>query len=114
MSLSYNASDRIFTLSTERSTYQMKVDQYGYLLHLYYGARAEGDMSYLLTYCDRSGMCGCPHGQPFGNFTLNADLLENEGSSDPPKDTDQNYHDGCQGRNSSRLSRNIQGDGSGT
>ena len=61
MSLTYHASAGIFTLSTEHSTYQMKVDQYGYLLHLYYGTRTEGDLSYLLTYCDRSGMCGCPH-----------------------------------------------------
>ena len=76
MSLSYNASDRIFTLSTERSTYQMKVDQYGYLLHLYYGAHAEGDMSYLLTYCDRSGMCGCPHDVADRRYSL--DFLPQE------------------------------------
>ena len=61
MPLSYDAPARLLTISTDNSTYQMKVDEYGYLLHLYYGARAEGDLSYLLTYCDRSGMCGCPH-----------------------------------------------------
>ena len=61
MSLSYNADARTFTLSTERTTYQMRVDEHGYLLHLYYGARTSGDMSYLVTYCDRSGMCGSPH-----------------------------------------------------
>ena len=61
MPLSYDAPARLLTISTDSSTYQMKVDEYGYLLHLYYGSRAEGDLSYLVTYCDRSGMCGCPH-----------------------------------------------------
>ena len=76
MSLTYNASTSTFTLSTVSSTYQMKVDKYGYLLHLYYGARAEGDMSYLVTYCDRSGMCGCPH--DVADRTYSLDVLPQE------------------------------------
>ncbi len=35
------------------STYQMKADYYGNLLHLYYGDRTEGSMEYLLTFGDR-------------------------------------------------------------
>ena len=35
MSLSYDAAARTLTISTDNSTYQMKVDEYGYLLHLY-------------------------------------------------------------------------------
>lgn len=76
MSLTYNASASTFTLSTVNSTYQMKVDKYGYLLHLYYGARAEGDLSYLVTYCDRSGMCGCPH--DVADRTYSLDFLPQE------------------------------------
>ena len=76
MSLTYNASASTFTLSTERSTYQMKVDKYGYLLHLYYGARTEGDLSYLITYADRSGMCGCPH--DVADRTYSLDVLPQE------------------------------------
>ena len=30
-----------FTLNTRRTTYQMKVDEYGVLLHTYYGRRVE-------------------------------------------------------------------------
>jgi len=37
----------------------MKVDDYGFLLHLYYGGRIYGDMDYLLTYYDR-GFSGNP------------------------------------------------------
>ena len=40
MPLSDAASTRTCTISTVASTYQMKVDAHGYLLHLYYGALA--------------------------------------------------------------------------
>ena len=76
MPLSYDAPARLLTISTDNSTYQMKIDEYGYLLHLYYGARAEGDLSYLLTYCDRSGMCGCPH--DVADRTYSLDVLPQE------------------------------------
>ena len=35
------AEKNLFTLHTDHSTYQMKADDLGYLLHLYYGERAE-------------------------------------------------------------------------
>ncbi|HIZ46095.1 MAG TPA: alpha-galactosidase [Candidatus Olsenella pullistercoris] len=76
MPFSYSEATRVFTLSTERTTYQMRVDEHGYLLHLYYGARTEGDMSYLVTYCDRSGMCGCPH--DVADRTYSLDVLPQE------------------------------------
>lgn len=53
MAIVFNKQDNTFTLHTKNTTYQMKVDQYGVLLHLYYGARATGNMEYLLTYMDR-------------------------------------------------------------
>ena len=60
MAITYDGSTGTFTLHTDETTYQMRVDEHGYLLHLYYGTRSAGDMSYLLTYADRSGMCGQP------------------------------------------------------
>ena len=59
MGITYQENGRLFTLHTEHTTYQMKVDQYGYLLHLYYGGRADGSMEYLLNYEDR-GVSGNP------------------------------------------------------
>jgi alpha-galactosidase len=53
MGIIYCEKDRTFTLQTKETTYQMQVDQYGFLLHLYYGKKAEGCMDYLLTYYDR-------------------------------------------------------------
>lgn len=59
MAIHYQREKRIFTLQTEHTTYQMKVDDFGFLLHLYYGSSISGDMDYLLTYYDR-GFSGNP------------------------------------------------------
>lgn len=59
MAIIYNAKKQIFSLHTTNTTYQMKVDSLGYLLHLYYGKRVQQDMDYLLTYLDR-GFSGNP------------------------------------------------------
>ena len=60
MSIIINNDERVFTLHTAHSTYQMKADRLGFLLHLYYGTRSEGTMDYLLTYADR-GFSGNPY-----------------------------------------------------
>lgn len=60
MAILYNSDKKIFTMHTRNSTYQMMVDQYGNLLHLYYGARSSGYMDYLLTYED-VGFSGNPY-----------------------------------------------------
>ena len=60
MSIVYNPNKKIFTLHTKNTTYQMMVDQHGYLLHLYYGAKNSGFMDYMLTYADR-GFSGNPY-----------------------------------------------------
>ena len=47
-------TNRIFTLQTCNTTYQMKADQNGLLLHTYYGPKIqEGDLSRLIRYADR-------------------------------------------------------------
>lgn len=52
---------RLFTLHTAHSTYQMKVDEYGFLLHTYYGNRIEDtDLSYTICPADR-GFSGNPY-----------------------------------------------------
>lgn len=60
MAMIYNPNKRIFTLHTKHSTYQMQVDSLGYLLHLYYGAKSNSSMEYVLTYADR-GFSGNPY-----------------------------------------------------
>ena len=46
--------NKVFTLHTQNTTYQMKADAYRVLLHTYYGPRVSGgDLSYLIQYADR-------------------------------------------------------------
>ena len=60
MGIVYSKADRTFTIQTKNTTYQMQVDPYGFLLHLYYGKKTDGScMDYLLTYYDR-GFSGNP------------------------------------------------------
>lgn len=59
MAIEFRHENRVFTLETRHTSYQMKVDDFGFLLHLYYGGRIYGDMDYLLTYYDR-GFSGNP------------------------------------------------------
>lgn len=60
MSIYFEKEKQIITLNTANTTYQMAIVKQGILLHLYYGRKIEGDMSYLLTYYDR-GFCGNPY-----------------------------------------------------
>ncbi|MFR4986175.1 MAG: alpha-galactosidase [Lachnospirales bacterium] len=45
----FNEIDKIFTIQTENSTYQIKIDKYNFLSHIYYGNKiCEGSMDYLV------------------------------------------------------------------
>ncbi len=37
MAIVIDETEKVFTIHTKNSTYQMKADPYGFLLHLYYG-----------------------------------------------------------------------------
>ena len=60
MAIFFDPEHRTFTLHTERTSYQMQLDRFGGLLHLYYGRRSEGCLDYLLTCADR-GFSGNPY-----------------------------------------------------
>lgn len=76
MAVIYNKEKNLFTLQTKNTTYQMKADQLGYLLHLYYGKKVDQDMDYLLTYADR-GFSGNP-AEMADNRTYSLDTLPQE------------------------------------
>lgn len=61
MAILFQEKERIFTLQTEHTTWQMQVSSYGHLLHLYYGKKINhGSMAYLVRGIDR-GFSGCPY-----------------------------------------------------
>ena len=76
MAIIYNPESQIFTLYTRSSAYQMKVDSYQYLLHLYYGRKLESDMGYMLPYYDR-GFSGNPYDTDMDR-TYSLDVLPQE------------------------------------
>ena len=76
MAITFNEKNQIFTLHTAHSTYQMQANQYGHLLHLYYGARTAGEMDYLLSYADR-GFSGNPY-EAGMDRTYSLDVLPQE------------------------------------
>ena len=81
MSVRYIESKKTFLLQTKNSTYQMKISEYGYLLHLYYGERlTDEDLSYLIQLQDRGFS---PNPNEAGNDrTFSLDFLPQEFSSD--------------------------------
>ena len=90
MAILYQEEQRLFTIHTIQSTYQMKVDRFGYLLHLYYGDRSEGSMEYLLTYADR-GFSGNPY-EAGEDRTYSLDALPQEKG---PEGADQSREYQC-------------------
>lgn len=76
MAIRYWKEKQIFSIDTKNTTYQMKVDSYGFLLHLYYGAKVNGAMDYLLTYADR-GFSGNP-AEAGADRTYSLDILPQE------------------------------------
>lgn len=79
MSIKYNQDKQIFELNTENTTYQIKIDQYGVLLHLYYGAKIHGDAEYIITYVDRGWSGNINDAGSNRNYTLDSLPLEYSG-----------------------------------
>lgn len=76
MAIFFDNDTKIFKLETKNTAYQMKIDRYGYLLHLYYGEKVKQNMDYLLTYLDR-GFSGNPV-QEAKSRTYSFDVLPQE------------------------------------
>ena len=62
MGIRFDSKKGTFTIQTEKSTYQMKVDEQKVLLHTYFGPRTDdSDYSYLIVHEDHA-FCGQPAG----------------------------------------------------
>ncbi len=79
MGIRFEEKKGLFSLTTDHTLYQMKADEAGMLLHLYYGPRTEEDMSYLLRFADR-GFAANPYDQR-ENRAYSPDLLPQEYST---------------------------------
>ena len=80
MAIVIEKDDRLFTLCTKNSMYQMKADDKGILLHTYYGRKTDiCDYSYLIQRRDH-GFSGNPD-EAAGDRTYSTDTLPQEYSS---------------------------------
>ena len=78
MPIVIDAEKRLFTLHTENTTYQMKADRLGTLLHVYYGKQTDdSDKSYTICYKDR-GFSGNPYEMGKENKDYSLDVLPQE------------------------------------
>ncbi|MDO4978394.1 MAG: alpha-galactosidase [Eubacteriales bacterium] len=76
MSITYQENNKIFHLTTKNSDYQIQIDPFGYLLHLYYGKKTSHDAVGITTFYDR-GFSGNP-GDVIGDRTYSMDTLPQE------------------------------------
>lgn len=76
MSIFYDETKKVFCLVTKHSAYQIKIDNYGFLLHLYYGKKTKQVADDILIFADR-GFSGNPY--DVGNDrTYSMDVLPQE------------------------------------
>ena len=78
MAVYADEKQRTFTLQTKNTTYQMKVDAYGMLLHTYYGEKTDNsDLSYRIPPDDR-GFSGYAYEASCADDRLSSDLAPQE------------------------------------
>ena len=78
MAIIIDEKNKLFTLRTKNSTYQMKADSFGTLLHTYYGKRIDdSDMSYLIVKKGRA-FSGNPYEYGRTDREYSLDLLPQE------------------------------------
>ena len=78
MGIFYEEKGRVFTLQTKNSTYQMKADEQGVLLHTYYGEKTDDtDLSGLIARGDR-GFSGNPFAVGGTDRTYSLDTFPQE------------------------------------
>ena len=78
MSIVWNPNRKLINIETKNSTYQMKIDDYGNLIHTHYGGKLQDtDMSQELVYLDR-GFSGNPYEVGKVDRTYSLDYLPQE------------------------------------
>ena len=80
VSIRINEKERLFSLQTSQTEYQVKADQTGVLLHVWYGLKTGTDMSSRIRTANR-GFCGNPY-EMQTQFDYSLDTLPQEYSTD--------------------------------
>lgn len=77
MSIGFDPRNRVFSLKTRHTAYQMIVDHYQTLLHVYYGPKIDDAADYLIQRIERS-FAPCPGDADLLDSTFSLDVLPQE------------------------------------
>lgn len=72
MSIIYNEKNKVFSLNTAHTTYQMQIDKYGVLQHLYYGGKIDGDAGHIICYSNRGMGASIPDTGEYREYVLDS------------------------------------------
>ena len=78
MAIVIDEKNKVFTLQTKASTYQMKVDDFGTLRHTYYGKKTDNSDKSNLYYTIDRGFSGNPYDMGMIDRAYSLDLLPQE------------------------------------
>ena len=77
MAILFNEKTKCFCLETDSSSYQFRIDEYNYLIHLYYGEKITGSEMHNLIYKRDRGFAGTPY-ESGNDRTFSLDTLPQE------------------------------------
>ncbi len=76
MAIAYNSEKKLFTLQTEATTYQLRIDEYGILQHVYYGGKLYSDADYMIRYACRGMGASIADAGCWRNYELDTIMRE--------------------------------------
>ncbi len=76
MPITYNKENRLFSLETKNTTYQLKIDEYGILQHIYYGGKLYGNACYITRYACRGMGASIPDTGCWRSYELDTIMRE--------------------------------------
>lgn len=76
MPITYNPKNQLFSLETRNTTYQLRIDEYGVVQHVYYGAKIHGDADYIIRYACRGFGASIPDTGAWRDYEL--DTIQRE------------------------------------
>lgn len=70
MFITYNPTKKLFSLETRNTTYQLRIDEYGVVQHVYYGAKIYSEADYMIRYACRGFGASIPDTGAWRDYEL--------------------------------------------
>ncbi len=76
MSIVFNPEKKLFSIDTKATTYQLRVDEYGIVQHVYYGGKLYSDADYMIRYACRGMGASIADAGCWRNYELDTIMRE--------------------------------------